>query len=406
MPRNKKTSSPEESTLLCLLRGEPLGPALGRCRSEELSRLALSQKVVSPLAARIVEEEGIGFDWRRWAASLAVARERDARRYAQAAEKTIGLLSSKGISPIVLKGMSLALGKPRDAGDVDLLIPEASLIQAISTLESNGYEYRGYDRNMFIRRREYRDWKRLSRWSIQFEFQEPDTGALVELHTAFFETGRVYTEDLSALRAAVGEFIASSIVDESTGYRFLSLEDRALLLALHASLKRSPDKRNFVLRNLLDLRALADAGLDWARLEERCMHFGVAYHLFFLLTLYASFADTCAPAQYTADLASRLPPRLVRLARLHMDCLNSMGSYKGSAIFAYRFISPFALHGTPRARLRSLLVLPLLLPRRYELASIYGLPRRSPLTYLCYPLEPVRWVYRLARKALRTMSAL
>ena len=192
-------------------------------------------------------------------------------------------------------------------------------------------------------------------------------------------------------------------MDEATGYRFLALEDRALLLALHASLKYSPDRQSFTLRSLLDLRAVAEAGLDWERLRVRCLHFGVAYHLTFLLRLYESFAAACAPPRYVERIESLLPGRLVRLTRLHISCLRSVDSYDTTATFAYSLVSPFSLHGTFRARLRSLLVIPLLVPRRYKLASIYGLPFRSPIVYLCYLLEPVRWSFRLARKAWRTL---
>jgi hypothetical protein len=406
MQNNPETSAPEELVLLRLVRGEPLAGVLASCRADGLSLLALEHMVISPLAYRVEAEAGVSPAWRRWAASIIVGSERDGRLCASAMEKTIGLLESAGIPPVVIKGASLALGKPRDAGDVDLLIPGDSLIKAISLLEAAGYAYRGYERNMHIHRGEYRDWDSLARWSNQFEFAEPATGALIELHTAFFETERVYAEDLSALRASIGEFIESSVVDTDTGYRFLSLEDRCLLLAMHAGLKRSPANKEFVARHLLDLRTLIDTGLDWERLETRAFRFGAAHHLALLLRLYESLAGQCCPPLYVDGIESKLPPRILWLLRLHRRCLHGLVSYDRLAIFAYSLVSPFMLRGTPRARLRSILVFPLLFPPRYSLARIYGLPPRSRLTFLCYLLEPARLLYRLARKATRALSPL
>jgi len=184
------------------------------------------------------------------------------------------------------------------------------------------------------------------------------------------------------------------------------LEDRALLLALHAGLKRSPADKSFVLRHLMDLRSLADAGLDWEKLERRAFRFGAAHHLVLLLRLYEAFAEPCAPPGYVEDIESKLSPKVVRLTRLHLRCLSTLDSYDRCAIFTYKCRAPFVLHGTPRARLRSLFVLPLNLPPPYELAKIYGLPGRSHLAFLFYLLEPARAAYRLTRKVLRQLSAL
>lgn len=388
-----------------LIREEPIGPALGSCRVEELTRLAVSQKVAYPLAVRIAAEGGIPSRWRRWAATVAISAERDARLSADAAARTINLLSASGIRPVMLKGASLAMGTPRDAGDVDLLIPADRLEEAIVALEAEGYSYRGFDRNMHIRRNEYRDWERLSRWSAQFEFCEPRSGALVELHIAFFETGRVYSEDLRALRDAVDEFAGASVLDGRTGYRFLSLEDRALLLAMHAGLKRSPDNKDFIARHLLDLRALAAAGLDWESLRRRALRLDAAHHLILLLRVFQSFAGPIAPDGYADSLEASLSPAKIRLIDLQRSCLKSLDRYDGARALAYKILAPFVLRGTLRARLRSALILPVLLPPPYVIQKIYGLPKRSRLVPAFYLLEPARLLYRATLKAYRMIGA-
>lgn len=406
MPRNTESGTAENDALIRLIREEPIGPALGSCRVEALSALAVSQKVAYPLAAEIAAEEGTPFQWRRWAASVAISAERDARRCARAAARTIGLLSASGIRPVMLKGASLAMGKPRDAGDVDLLIPADRLGEAIAALETAGYSYRGFDRNMHIRRSEYRDWRRLSRWSAQFEFEEPESGTLVEMHIAFFESGRVYSEDLSVLRKAVDEFAETSVLDEKTGYLFLSLEDRALLLAMHAGLKRSPDNKDFIARHLLDLRALAAAGLDWESLRRRALRMDAVHHVILLLRVFQSFAGPIAPDGYTDSLEASLSPAKIRLLDLQRRCLKSLDRYDGVRALTYKVLSPFVLRGTLRARLRSALILPVILPPPYVIQKIYGLPKRSRIIFAFYLLEPARLLYRAVRKAYRMLRAL
>lgn len=405
MRRNIKNETPEEKALLSLLRREPLAPALTSCDKKELAALAVRHAVLAPLAARILSEGGAAPPWRDWAQRVSLSAERDALLVAAATESTVDLLEAAGVVPVVLKGPSLALGRPRDAGDVDLLIPERDLLRSIGALEGSGYAYRGFDRNLFIRRGEYRDWKRLARWSNQFEFAEPAAGALVELHTAFFETGRVYAEDLRPLRALTDGFIARAVVDPATGYRFLSLEDRALLLALHAGLKRAPDRRGFVLRHLLDLEALIDAGLDWTALADRAVSCGAAHHLAALLRLCGAFGGPPVPDAVVAGLMGRLPGPVAAVVALKLRCVRGLDSYDRAAIFLYRLVSPFVLKGTLRARLRSLFVFPLFFPPSYTLANIYRLPPRSRAVYFCYLLEPLRWVYLALKKAARPAAA-
>ena len=271
-------------------------------------------------------------------------------------------------------------------------------------MESAGYVYCGFERNPHIRRREYRDWTGLSAWANQFEFTDPKTGVLVELHTAFFETKRTYSEDLSALKAVIEEFISANVEDTETGYRFLALEDRALLLGLHAGLKRSPGEKSFTLRHLTDLRALIDAGLDWEKLKRRALRFGVSHHLVFFLRLSEAIISPCAPRGYIESLESGLTPSVLRLIRLHLHCMKTIDSYDTIAVFRYNLAVPFVFNGTHRARARSLLVLPVLLPSPYELAMIYGLPRRSRLVFFFYLLEPFRAAYRLTRKVARMLG--
>jgi hypothetical protein len=393
----------EERVLIRLVSGEPIGSELSDCDASCLLALADRQKVLFPLAARIIEEKIASPPWRTWAEKTTLAADGEARTCNNARRKTIGLLEAAGICPIVIKGASLSFGNPRDAGDVDILIPEASLFTAIRILESAGYIYRGFERNQYIKAHEYRDWKKLLRWSVQYEFSEPESGILFELHTAFFETARVYDEDFSSLRAATDEFAAASVIDPATGLRFLSLEDRAFLLSLHVGAKSSPAKRDFLLRHLLDLRGLIDAGLDWPAVERRAFLHGGAHHLLLLLRLNERIVGPRELEDISARIEAKLPRRLVNLIRLHISCLLGVGQYSKTRSFAYRLISPFILKGRVAARIRALLVLPLLVPEPHDLRVMYGLPPRTMWVYPLYSLEPIRWAFRLIRKLLRKL---
>jgi hypothetical protein len=397
--------TPEAAALARFVRGEPIGSALGSCGREELRRLAVSHLVLAPLAERIGAEEGIEPRWRRWSALVSLAARNDALRCERGRARTIGILLSRGISAITIKGPSLSFGQPRDEGDVDLLIPAESLEEAISALESEGYSYCGFDRNFFIKPSENRDWKRLSRWSVQYEFIEPRSGTLVEIHIALFDTARIYDLDMSRLRAAVPEFAAASVMDPATGLRFLSLEDRALLLAVHAWIKRSPSNLGFVLRHILDLKALSANGLDWERTVDRAFRYKIAPHLLLLLRLSGSIAGFRPPAGIVERIEAGIPRRVAALVGLHLNCMVTLTRTSREYRFAYRFLSPFVLRGTTRARVRALLVIPLLVPRTYELATAYGLPRRTRWAFLLYAVEPLRLALRLARKARSTLAA-
>jgi hypothetical protein len=397
--------SPEEDVLLRLVRDESVGPGLSRCDSSRLTRLASEQKVLLPLAVKILDEKAADPHWRAWASKTTLCAEGEERLCAAARDKTLKLLESRGISAILLKGASLSLGRFRDAGDIDLLIPEVSLPDAIRVLESARYRYRGFERNQYIRGREYRNWSSLLRWSCQFEFSEPNSGILFELHVAFFESSRVYDEDLSALRTSIGDFIASSVIDGETGLRLLRLEDRALLLALHAGVKRSPSRRDFILRHLIDLRALIGAGVDLRKVEDRAFRYGIAHHLLLLLIMDARISGSQRFEEAARRIEERLPELPAKIVHLHAACLSGVGVYSKTARFAYRLLSPFIIKSRPAARIKALLIVPLLLPPPYSLRELYGLPPRSLWVYPLYLLEPLRAVIRLLKKWGKLLDA-
>ncbi len=393
----------EVKLLLALLRGEALLPELLRCEPDVLTRLSVKHRIRSILAESISSLSEAPFAWVKWATFNGMTAEQDRKLWARAAKKTIALIVETSVCPTLLKGESLALGNPRDMGDVDLLIPEGQLISTIQLLESNGYAYVGFERNMFIKNCEYRNWDRLLKWSNQFEFREPETGVLIELHTSFFETARVYDEKLTGLRYALNDFTASSILDPVSECRYLCAEDRLILLALHGTLKRSPVRKDFILRHLFDLRNLVSAGIDWCALETRAVKFGLIYYLAAFLRLNDLFSQPCSPPGFIERLESHLVPRQLWLLGRLLACIKDIDVYDRFAIFQYRLVAPFILQGSVRAKIRSILLFPLFMQPTYKLARLYGLPQRSVFAVLLYALEPLRYLIRLIRKIAKML---
>jgi hypothetical protein len=404
MRGNKSGWKAEDRLLVALLRRESLAGILASCSLDEVKRTAARHLMTAPLAQAILDEgAGAGTGgFLHWAAGALLSAERDKGLYDSCLRRAGSILAAKGLPAIVLKGRSLAFGRPRDVGDLDLLLPEGRLLEAIAALEAEGYSYVGGLRNMRIRQGEDGNWPALMRWSNQFEFLDSRTRGLVELHSGFFEKSRVYAEDLSALEGAMGDILASCVADPESGCLFLSKEDRLLLLALHASLKRSPDRRDFILRHVDDFRRLLEAGIDWEALAARARACRALPQLHFLMRVSALLIDLGPDADAAAaEIGASLRGSEKVLVGLQLRCLKDLRRKSYGAAFLYRLIAPFVLPSSASAKLKSALILPLLFPAPWRLAEIYGLPPRSKAKYLFYLLEPFRWCIVLLKNCRR-----
>lgn len=391
MASNEDHWSGEELVLLSLLRGERIAGLLSSCDARSLRALAARHKLGARLASEIAAEGIEAGDWAHWAAAILLSAERDLSLYERGLERVRSILAPHGLPAVVIKGASLSLGSLRDVGDIDLLLPEAAMPEAIDLLESAGYSYVGKDRNRRIRLREPGDWAALSSWANQYELRDPETGALVELHARFFERGRVYAEALDALDREMEAIRAACVPDPSSGCLFLSLEDRAILLALHASIRSAPQRHAFILRHLDDFGRLVAAGLDWPLLVERARRFAVLPHLYFLCLLYRRLVGGSLPESALRSIADILAPSELWLERLHLRCLKDLSRLAYGSSLLYRYVLPFVLPCRRGSRIKSLLVLPLLFPEPWRIEQLYGLPRDSRVSFLLYPFEPLRW---------------
>jgi hypothetical protein len=401
MRSKTRRGSPEDELLIALVRGDPLRDLYPACDVGKLRESASRHLLSATLASELLAQ-GIGSgDSPRWAAAALLSSERDAALYAASLSRIRTLFASKGLPTIVLKGISLALGEPRDTGDIDLLLPEPALVGAIGLLESAGYAYVGGSRNLRIRASEDGNWLELMKWANQFEFQDPETGALIELHIAFFERERAYALDFSALDAAMEDIIGACRPDPGSGCLFLSMEDRVLLLALHASVKRAPYNHAFVLRHIRDFDRLMAIGFDWNVLIERAERRLVLPHLSFLVGAYRKFLGGEIPGTAVDRIESALTGPERALVRLHLGCVKDLHRRFYFSALLYRYLLPFVLPSTRAAKAKSLLIFPLLFPEPWRLAINYGLPPTAPIRFLLYVLEPFRWVMLIVKNGRR-----
>jgi len=388
MGRKTWQPGPCERVLLGLARDRLDQEALAACDPEELTVLARRHKVMAPLAALVEADAGSPAGWKLWAARVTLSSSADRERLERGLLATVGLLNAAQIPTVLLKGSSLAHGHPRDVGDADLLLDPRHIKAAIAVLEDHGYRYQGFDRNLRIRQREFRDWDKLLAWSNQFEFSEPTTGALVELHSGLFEAGRVYSLHLGAFQGDPAPFLDRAVPDGAL--RVLRLEDSILLLAVHLAVKRSPDQRSFILRHVLDLAALETAGPDWDEVLRRARELDCRAHLYLLTLLVAQFRSSGPLERVREVLEAELPASVLGVVRLHNSGLRGLSGYDGPRLTLYRFLSPFCLRGTALARISSILILPVVLPSLPELSRIYRVSGRAFWLPLLYLLEPLR----------------
>ncbi|MFB1479355.1 nucleotidyltransferase family protein [Corallococcus sp. RDP092CA] len=216
--------------------------------------------------------------------------------------RSLTALAALGVTPVLLKGYGLArrlYPEPlqRATHDVDLLVPRARVLCAVHALEGMGLATRAGD----VDRDD----------AHHVELTGPD--GLVELH---------YRALAGYGLALEGDALVARAVDaalDGQPVRYLSPEDEAVYLALHAS--------NHLLQRLawlLDLKLLARAHprLDWDRVVTRARRTGLPHLVWYAWDAAHRLLDApvppwalkaLAPPRWQRALATRLfsGPRLV-----------------------------------------------------------------------------------------------
>lgn len=181
------------------------------------------------------------------------ARVGDAR-IREALEEALAALGAAGVVPCALKGPALAdrlYAEPalRPASDVDLLLPEAALADAVAALEARGFRRADALVDAYQRRHGH-----------HVHLDRPP-GPAVELH--FRPQSGLGT------RLPAGELLARARPHRTargTPVRVLAPEDELIVLAVHAS-QHLLERAGWLLDLLLLLRRTP--ALDWAAVEAR-----------------------------------------------------------------------------------------------------------------------------------------
>ncbi len=297
------------------------------------------------------------------------------------------------IDSCLLKGLSLQSIIPRDMGDLDLLIHPKNLIRAIEILEDLGFTYQGNIRNIHIKKREIRNWKKLLTWSNQFEFLHSKTGVLVELHTNLFERFRIYHFNLDPLLSKIDDFWERSKWSNSIQCKELLLEDKMLLLCIHNSIKRSAPKGTFAFRNILDIKNLIENNeINWVNLIKTAKSTNTLVFLVYSLELTSKFFPHLKLDIPISLGFKRLKRREIFLTQIMYHCYNNLQYSNYLYSFFFRLFLPLCQKSRFTQKLSSLFILPALFQPKWMLRIIYGLPKNSALVFFTYLLEPIRWV--------------
>jgi len=370
---------------------------IGFINCDKLINLAIENKVLSTFSHWIFENNIESYFKNTTAYPLIVEalllNERDIRAY----EKVLNLLYSEfskiGIDICLLKGLSLKGKRPRDMGDLDILIHDYDLKKAIVKMEELGFSYQGYIRNDRISKREARNWDKQLLWNNQFQFLDPNDDLLVEIHTNLFERRRVYKFNLDPLLNGIEDFWTRSINSSELHCPVLSVEDRLWLLCLHNSTHRTAVSNSFVLRTVLDMINLINSEhIDWISLFKRSRETDTLVFVIYSLEMINFFLPGIIPEKTISSGNRQLNAPKQIMKKIMHKCYNDLERSHYFYKFLFSLILPFVQKSFFFQKFSSILILPTLFPSSVRLRHIYGLPKGSPLVIFTYFIEPFRWI--------------
>lgn len=375
----------------------------------KLIALAEKSKVLSPFAWFIFQK-GYDKDFkdnkaRSLLRSALLLNERDRNVAKDRLDSLAPQFQRENIPFLLLKGLSLAGSKPRDMGDMDLLIKPDDLETSIAILESQGFVYTGAERGYHKKRGEAGNWEKLLKWSNQFEFLHRESGLLIELHTDFFHRYRLYRFNLDPLLDKIDSFWERAVLSSELNCLILSAEDRLLLLSIHNSIKRTAARKNFAFRNILDMKLILEKeSLDWEMLFQIADETETLVFLIYSLEMTEMFFPGLVPTAMIEQANSRFSGRKKLLKSIMRRCYAGLDSSNHFFMFLYDYWLPFAMKSRLRHKISSLCLLPVIYPEPHRLRQIYGLPKGSPLVVITYLLEPARWIRYLVKKGKKSFG--
>ncbi len=309
--------------------------------------------------------------------------------------KAAGILKKKNIETTLLKGESLNYNRLRHSRDLDILIREEKLLEAIDILSETGYRYIGHKINFLLNSDEKKDLSLQLKWNNQYQLYNEDKGLMIELHTNLFERERAFNINLNALLDDIDSFWENRKWNSEIEVYELNNEDKLLLMCMHNAIRRSPASNSFVLRNLLDIENLIDIKPDWNIFINRVKKCRISPYIYFSLSFVSKLFGTDVPGHVFDSLKETLSGKELFLERIHTVSFQSLE--RNSILFSnvYKMFSPFIYHNSLKIKLQNLFLFPVLFPPKWKLAHIFNIEDSNPIIYFTYLLIPFRLIYIL-----------
>jgi hypothetical protein len=325
------------------------------------------------------------------------------------------VLTANGLDCVLLKGLSLDFEGLRTIGDLDILVAQNMIVQAInSILAIPGYRFR-LKRDMHdlggrlisgqLSARNAHKVLGQVLWNSEYQLYYGELGILVELHTHLLQAPpdgySSGSKELATFQQNVQYFWDRKVVDPLLNCFTLSPEHLLILLCLHAAFKRYPANNTFRLSNLLDIDRLAARGVDWEEVVQTCRSLKVPHMVRFSLRLAQRLLDTPVSESTLAELEADLLWSRRLAGDLHLKSMRSLAQSSSVSSKLYIILTNLSSSETLWERIRWALIIPILFPSRWRMASLFGISQTSLLLPFVYIMNPVRWIWLIVRRLLR-----
>lgn len=175
-------------------------------------------------------------------------------------------------------------------------------------------------------------------------------------------------------------------------------EDQLILMCLHTALKRSPYANQFVLRNLLDMNALIECGIDWNRFITVTQQLQISSFALFSFSLAIKLLSVRIPDFTLHELQQHCTKGQKFLNVIHLKSFHNLQSNGLFFSNIFKMFSPFIYQKKMLPRIKRILLIPVIFPPRRLMATRYHLSKNNPLIFAAYLLNPFWWIFLLLKR--------
>lgn len=306
-----------------------------------------------------------------------------------------------GIASILMKGLSLDFTGLRTCRDLDILVRQQDLVRSIEPLKSLGYFYVGDMLNHALSRKERRDITLQFSWNNQYQFFNQQKNLLLEIHTNLFERRKIYFDNLGTMLDRIDDIWQRKVFDKELGVYIFSLEDRLILMCMHAAIKRSFSNNTFILRNVLDVDRIIRKGVDWELFLTAAGDMKISHYIYFSLLLAKYFFASDIPDHVFDRLKSGCSGSELFLVRFHFKCFKNFKYNAPLHTTMFKIISAFVYNDNKRGlevlkRIFRVFAIP-----RWKISDMTGIRHDSPAIVLGYIYNPFRMLLLFFRNLLK-----